>query len=312
MNRSRLIAIGTAFILVATPLILSACDGSEVSDVESLLTDARIARQAGDIDQAIALLETAMDQAPTNAKVRIELSSAYLDREDVDLLDVDRVALFLTSFEENVSDTPGNSIQRFGGVCQYADDPHAQLFAPGDYQGYVDLYADRDLIDNVVDLLNGVDPSGADLSIIPEELRTLSLCSGIVDGEIFYNQEAALAHLRALGLSDDEIATALAVNAVVRFFEAYFFIVEDIPQQTSWYHVAGQSGDYIGVCADDEDALREQVEGAIQDLGEAVASLDLRDHLLGGDTASQELVQHVLDAYEAIEGDLGPNCDDGQ
>lgn len=313
MTRSFRFVLGAAFLLVATPLFLAACDGGDVaSDVDSLLIDARIARQSGDIDGAIALLETAMAQAPENAPVRVELSSAYLDREDVDLLDVDRVALFLTTFEENLVEPSDAPVQRFGGTCRYADDPNAQPFDPREYDGYVDLYSNRDLIDSVLGLLNGVDPSGVDLSIIPDELRVVSLCQGIVDGQLIYDRDAALASMRALGLSDDEITTALAVNAVVLFFESYFFISEDIPQQTTWYHVQGPNGDYIGVCADDQDALRAQVEEAIEDLGESITSLDLRDHVLGGGTASQELVQHVLDAYVAIEEDLGPYCEGGE
>ena len=313
MPRSLRFVLGAAFLLVATPFFLAACDGGDVaSDVDSLLIDARIARQSGDIDTAIALLETAMAQAPSNAPVRVELSSAYLDRGGIDLLDVDRVALFLTTFEENLVETPDAPVQNFGGTCQYADDPNTQPFAPDEYEGYVELYADRDLINSVLGLLNGVDPTGIGLSIIPEELRVISLCQGIVDGQLIYDRDSALASMSALGLSDDEITTALAVNAVARFFEAYFFIAEDIPQQTSWYHVQSPSGDYVGVCADDQDALRAQVEVAVADLGESITSLDLRDHVLGGGTASQELVQHVLDAYESIEGDLGPYCEGGE
>ena len=313
MKRQLCIVLGAAILLVATPFFLAACDsGQATSDVESLLTDARIARQSGDIDGAITLLESARAQDPGNAPVRVELSSAYLDREDIDLLDVDRVALFLTTFEQNLVVTSDTPVQGFGGSCQYADDPNAQQFDPGDYSGYIDLYSDRELIQSVVALLNGPDTSGSELSIIPDDLRVLSLCQGIVDGQIIYDRDAALASMRELGLNDDEIATALAVNAVSRFMEAYFFVSQDIPQQTSWYRVNGQSGDFIGVCADDQEALRGQVENAIMDLGESITSLDLRDHLLGGGTTSQELVQHVLDAYELVEDDLGPYCEGGQ
>ena len=312
MTRSLRFVLGAAFLLVATPFFLAACDGGDVaSDVESLLIDARIARQSGDIDRAIALLESAMAQAPENAPVRVELSSAYLDRADVDLFDVDRVALFLTTYDEGSGAISSSPVESVGASCQYEDDPSAQPFDPGEYEGYVDLYSDRDLIESVLGLLNGAEPTGGDLSIMPEELRVLSLCQGIVDGQLIYDRDAALASMRALGLSDDEITTALAVNAVARFFEAYFFVVEDIPQQTSWYHLEGAGGDSIGVCGDDPDALREQVEGALQDLGESVTSLDLRNYVLGGGTTSQELVQHVLDAYEAIEEDLGPYCEGG-
>lgn len=311
MTRSFHIVLGVALLLVASPLFLAACDdGSVASDVGSLLTDARIARQSGDIDRAIVLLESAMAQDSENAPVRVELSSAYLDREGIDLLDVDRVALFLTTFEEGAA-TSNAPVQRVGETCRYEDDPNAHPFDPSGYDEYVELFSNRDILATVLELLNGVDPTGVDLSVIPEELRVLSLCDGIVDGELVYDNDAALASMRELGLSDDEITTALAVNAVARFLEAYFFVVEDVPQQTNWYHVTGEAGDHIGVCADDPDALRAQVEVAIQNLGESMTSLDLRDHVLGGGTASSELVEHVLDAYESIEDDLGPYCDGG-
>lgn len=313
MTRSFRIVLAAAFLLVAAPLFLAACDGSAANgDIDSLLVDARIARQSGDIATAITLLESAYAQDSQHPQVRVELSSAYLDREDVNLLDVDRVALFLTTFEETVGTPSDSPVQRAGAACQYEDDPNAHPFNPADYDEYIELFANRELINSVLDLLNGADPTGVDLSIMPDELRSLSLCEGIEDGELIYDREGALASLRAIGLNDDEIAMALAVNAVARFMEAYFFITEDVPQQTSWYRIMSPNGsDYIGVCADDPDALRLQVEDAIADLGESITSLDLRDHLLGGDTTSHELVEHVVDAYEAVRGDLGPYCDGG-
>ncbi len=305
--------LGAALLFLATPLLFAACDGSDVSsDVNALLIDARIARQSGDIETAINLLESAMAQAPDNASVRVELGSAYLDRDGIDVLDIDRIALFLTTIEENPGVTSGSSYQNAGGVCRYEDDPDAHPFNPRDYVEYVELYSDRELIQNVIGLLNGQDANGIDLSIMPDELRAVSLCEGIVDGELIYDSEAALASMRGLGLNDDEIATALVVNAVARFLEAYFFIVEDVPQVTSWYQVEHNRGDYVGVCADDPEALRLQVQEAIKDLGESITSLDLRDQVLGGGTASHELVQHVLNAYEAIEEDLGEHCNGGQ
>ncbi len=313
MTRSFRFVGGAAFLLLATPLFLAACDGSSASsDIDSLLVDARLARQSGDIATAITLLESALTQDSQHPQVRVELGSAYLDREDVNLLDVDRVALFLTTFEATVSSPSETPVQRFGSVCRYEDDPNAHPFDPAEYDEYIDLYANRDLINSVLDLLNGTDPTGVEIGIMPDELRSLSLCHGIEEGELIYDRDGALASLRGFGLSDDEIAMALAVNAVARFMEAYFFITEDIPQQTSWFRVMGsQGGNYIGVCADNQDELRVQVEDAIADLGESITSLDLRDHLLGGDTTSHELVQHVLDAYESVKGDLGPYCNGG-
>lgn len=302
------ILLSAALLFVATPLFLVGCDATEsgAGDIEALLTDARIARQAGDIDQAISLLETAFHLAPDNAPVRIELASTYMEQSDVDLLDLDRIALYLTTFEETTA-APGTP-STVGKSCQFENDPNAEPFELRNYEEYIELFENRELINEVLSLLDGTDPAGINLEIIPEELRSLSLCGGISEGDLDYDRDGALSAMRDLGLSDDEITTALAVNAVGRFLEAYFFITEDIPQQAQFYRVMDENGDYIGVCAEDPDALRQQVETAILDLGEAITSLDLRDHTLGGNTAARELVEHVVDAYESVEDHLGPYC----
>ena len=59
-----------------------------------------------------------------------------------------------------------------------------------------------------------------------------------------------------------------------------------------------------------QDALRAQSEDAIMDFGEALTSLDLRAEILDlhpGDP-SRQIVSDAIDAYEAIEADLGPSC----
>ncbi|NNF58960.1 MAG: hypothetical protein HKN04_12045 [Rhodothermaceae bacterium] len=286
-------------LLIATPTLLTACDQATPSnDADTLLTDARIARQGGDIDTAIDLFEDALALDPTSAIVRVELSSAYFERADIDLFDLDRVALFLLEQQPGeaapASPSAPNAV---GATCTYATDPTATAFDPRAMDGYPELVADRATVQQVLALLS---------FIIPDELRALSLCSGIADGELIYEHESALASMRAFGLSDAQIASALAINAVARLLNAYFFLAEDIAPQTQWYRLA--DGD-IGVCADDLDAIRAQSEDAINDLGEVLTSLDLRGRALGGgSTQTRDILDHAIEAYEAIADHLGPYC----
>lgn len=304
MKHFRLIL--TSALVLSASVLISACDGgdADLDDIQALLADARIARQAGDLPGAIAILESAHDQAPENAPVRIELASAYMEQEGVDLLDLDRIALYLTNFEDNLVGT-GTNTAAVGKTCQYEGDPNAQPFELRDYEEYLELFDARTQINEVIALLNE-----SPQPVVPAELRALGLCSGISDGELDYDRDAALGEMETMGLTEDEITTALAVNAVGRFLEAYFFITEDLPQEASWYRVESEEGDYIGVCADDPEALRSQAETAIRDVGEAITSLDLRDIVLGGNTTSRDLVNHVIDAYESVEEHLGPYCGD--
>ena len=285
-------------LLVFTPTFLAACDqAAPGSDADTLLTDARIARQGGDIDTAIDLFEDAHALDPNNVIVRVELSSAYFERDDVDLFDLDRVALFLLEQEPgDAAPAPPSVPNAGGGTCSYADDPTATAFDPRAMEGYPELLANRATVEQVLALLS---------FIIPDELRAVSLCSGIADGELIYEHEAALASMRASGLSDAQIASALAINAVARLLNAYFFLAEDIAPMTQWYRLTDGN---IGVCADDLDAIRAQSAEAISDLGEVLTSLDLRGRALGGSTQTREILDHAIDAYETIADHLGPYC----
>jgi tetratricopeptide (TPR) repeat protein len=286
--------------------LLAACDaGSSADDAATLLTDARIARQAGDLDEAVRLLEEALALDPASAPVRTELASAYLEGEGVDVLDVDRLGLYLTEEAGGAGATaavPGPGA-RVGAACAYGDDPTAEPFDPRGMEGYPEIEAARGVLQEALALLH--EPPSGERPVMPASLRTLELCSAVVDGALNYDREAALADLRAAGLSDTEIATALAVNASARFFDAYFFVVEDIPQQTAWYRLADGR---IGVCAEDEEALRAQSEEALADLFEALVSLDLRAQLLGGSSTSAEIVARAVEAYEELRAFLGPVC----
>ena len=72
-------------VLGVCAVLLTACDNADPGATD-LLTDARIARQAGDLTAAIDLLERALDEDPAHAAVRVELSSVLLERDGLDLL----------------------------------------------------------------------------------------------------------------------------------------------------------------------------------------------------------------------------------
>lgn len=294
-----------AVVLVLCGL-LAACDyGGAADDADTLLADARLAREAGDLDQAIALLEQALALEPAHAGVRVELASVYLQRAEIDLLDIDRTMLFLADpaapTPPPLGDAPPGG--RSGATCLLELDPRATPFDLRDAEGYAALLAEEGAVEDALTLLH--DTPGEAPPVVPSALRALELCTAVIDGVLDYDREAALTALRATGLTDTEIATALAINGATRFLDSYFFLTEELTQPVTWYRIEGFG---LGACVEDPLALRAETEGALADFFEALTSLDLRAELLGGTAASREIVEHGLVVYDAIRLYLGPVC----
>ena len=93
-----------SLLLAALCLLpLSACDevGPNLTfeeGVDVAIDDAVLARESGDYAQAVSLLSQALEAEPTNAVVRVELATTLLQRDGIDLVDLDRVGQYLTTF----------------------------------------------------------------------------------------------------------------------------------------------------------------------------------------------------------------------
>jgi len=277
-------------------LPLSACDetgGSTSTNVDLAVSDAVTARQSGDYTQAVTILEEALAANPQSAPVRVELAATVMERDGIDLLDLDRIASFVT---EGAETTQAATRSTARSACTYAADPTAVEFSPGDAADLPDIKAKRSTIKKTLALLD---------EILPEALTGFDICTTIVDGELVYDHAAAAAHLRGKGLSNDQVARLLSVNALARFLDAYLFVTEDVTTQTTWYRLADGS---IGVCADDEEALETQARDAVDGIGQSLLSLDLRSRTFAPGSASSEIVTLAVDAFEEIRDAVGEYC----
>jgi hypothetical protein len=298
-------------LFLALAVVAAGCDaGAPGGNVDDLLADAQIARQNGDLDEAIELYTEALRTDPANAVVRTELAGVHLEQADVDLID-------LTAFVEFLSDAAAGTAapapaapasSAHGGSCPYASDPTAEVFDPRDVVDFDEILANRDVIQLAMAILQGGGPVPGGPAVIPPQVTGFAVCTGIQNGEIVMDRAAAVAAMQGLGLTNQQIASALAVDALSRFIDAYFFVTVDIPQETTWYRLADGS---IGVCAVDQEQLREDAEAAVQNVGRALAGLDLRAHVLnaGPNDPVRQIVDEAVDAYTAIENDLAPYCD---
>ena len=216
-----------------------------------------------------------------------------LDRDGIDLLDLDRIASFVT---DGAATTQAATRSTSRSACTYAADPTAVEFNPAGASGLPDIKAKRATIKETLALLD---------EILPEALTGFDLCTTIVDGELVYDHAAAAAHLRGQDLKDHQIASLLTVNALARFLDAYLFVTEDVTTQTTWYRLADGS---IGVCADDEEALETQARDAVDDIGQSLLSLDLRSRTFAPGSSSSEIVTLAVDAFEEIRDAVGEYC----
>lgn len=289
-----------ALALLAIPT-LSGCDEAAPTSPDDLVIDARIARQAGDIDEAVDLLERAYVADERDAVVRVELASALFEQVDLDIADLDALANYLLDEASGGLGifAPEATAAAKGGSCPYETEPGASPFDPRDLDEYAQYLERASVARRVREIL---DP------VITDELRPDDfLCTGIVDGALSYDADGALAALRAADdrLSDDQIASALGVNAVAEVLDTYLFLSEELREEAAWYRLADGT---LGICpvGITEEELRDLAEPSIADLGEALLSIDLRARII--DTASTDLVDAVLDAYEEVRDDLAPYC----
>ena len=284
-------------LLAALALLpLAACDetGGFSESVDLAVDDAVIARQSGDYDKAVTILKDAMRRAPENAEVRVELATTILERDGIDLLDVDRIAQFITRGAASAPAAPASLAGR--ASCAYAADPSATPFRLEDLEGYEELVAE----------VEGIDEASAALdAVIPDAIQGFSVCSSVKGGALAYDRAGALQALRDQGLSETQVAQALAVNALAQLTSAYIFITEKVEQETTWYRLADGS---IAVCVEDAEALKAQAEAPVRAFGEAVLSLDARAAVLGRTSTASDLVAVALDAFEEVRDAVAETC----
>ena len=287
-----------SLLAVLALLPLTGCDETTGldADVSVIVDDAVAARQSGNYAQAIGLLKGALDREPDNAEVRVELATTLLQRDGIGLVDLDRIGQFLAG--SSASPRAGTaSRSRGGSACDLANDPSAEVIDPTDVYGFDEIQSKLETIAEADSTLS---------SVIPEALQRFDVCTSVVDGTLVYDRDGVLRDLADQGLSEAQVAQALAVNALVTFLDAYAFVADELPEQTTWYRRADGS---VAICVHDEDAVRGQVEVAVARVGEAVLSLDARAALIGAGSVAAEVVEVALDAYEQLRTAVDDYCE---
>jgi hypothetical protein len=91
--------------LFCAALFLVGCNAFGTGDtsggdtVEELVADADVAIRKGNYDSAVASLEQAYDEAPSNAEVRVKLATALYGQSDLNVLDMKSLSDYVTGLE---------------------------------------------------------------------------------------------------------------------------------------------------------------------------------------------------------------------
>lgn len=232
------------------------------NSVDALLTDARLALDAGNSSRAVRLLERAFKKDSTDVRVRVELGTALFDDRGVDVFTLEKGGRHLVGPPDSgpTTDRPETSGRRTKPVCtngfQPEESPDRFETIPLDAPPVRVLVEHRTVVNRVQKL--------------------------VVEGVLRHRRQAfseAGVDLRQKGLLVG--AVALTVRQVIHLHDSF---VE--AESTLYYDRGRQSERSLLACARSEDLLR-QNNRALCTLstaaGQALEWLRRRSRLLGGD-----------------------------
>ncbi len=260
-------------------LIATGCNAfefmySEDSDEpEVLLDDARIALQNGDAEKAIDLLEKALERAPEDPEIRIELSSALFQANDIDLLVMKDLAEFISETPATSTISSAITAAKHTAACNFSDGVSTTMIDFSQDPAYLLL------LDNV-DVL----------------ARALELLFDTLESE------------EAERLSENIRSNAHLMRAISSMAMAVIEIKLQADAAQATLHRLSNGG--IGYCASDDAAL-EQLERFIvceklPDINLAVNDLIRRQSLFS--TSDSELVDAVSSARDEITRTISASC----
>ena len=260
-------------------LVATGCNAFEFmysedsDDPDVLFDDAKIALQNGDTEKAINLLEKALERAPDNPEIKIELTSALFQDSDIDLLVMKDLAEF-------ISETPATANKGFPLVSTQS--MPACNFGEGVSSTELDFTQDPayQLLSDKEDVLQ----------------RALELLYDTLDTE-----EAAALHANVL-------SNAHLMRAISNMAVAIIEIKEKADEAQATLHRLSNGS--IGYCASNEEALRALETFIVCDklpaIDQAVTDLVNRQTLFSADDS--DLAEALDDARAEITGAISVEC----
>lgn len=165
-----LLAVNPFFALALCILMAAGCnafgfmyeDGAS-DDPDVILGDARIAMQDGNPEKAVELLEKALEKAPDNQEIKIELASALFQANEIDLLMMKDLADFIADAEPNIISKI--SISQNSNTCNFTgSSSSARPLQFEAEEAYIDLLNNTETLSRTLELL----AQSFDISLSPD------------------------------------------------------------------------------------------------------------------------------------------------
>lgn len=241
-----------------------------------LMQDADAALQSGDADKAVEHLEKAHENDPENVAVRAKLSSALLEKHDLNVTNLASIA------DEINADVSGQLGAGKSSICSFPDHHATSPFYPREVEGFQQMMSSLDVLQRVLELLDFAG-EGVDVEALADELEPYGI-----------------------GLGDVYLMNAFAVVA-----SSYLAIAEAGGDTFSFYFVTPTNGStYMGYCAPDQatlESVKSQIACEVSNLRIAAANLASRATILGSSDAETIAVE-VSDAIARLETELNATC----
>lgn len=296
MTRTRILAacLPALFVVASGCNVFDSATEATSNDPRLLIADAESAMQGGKPEQAVALLEKAVERSEpasfVRSKAQLRLGTAELKVAGVNVLAFERVVTDLS----NRFDGPGAMGKSSAPVCSFpADHVRGDVIDLDAVDGYVELRSKTALLARVRSLvaealgLPALPPPGFDLN-------------------------ARLNAFRAKGADDALVAEAL-VNASLSFIgTAYDRIATAGGDEISWVKVTPPGGEaYLGYCAPSQavlDRVKVETACAMTDLSLSVQMLRARARFYPTGALAHELADKAVEAYGRLETELNGVC----
>ncbi|MEM8484642.1 MAG: tetratricopeptide repeat protein [Bacteroidota bacterium] len=203
----------------------------ESNDPDVLLDDARIAMQNGDPEKAVDFLEKALEKAPENPEIRIELSAALFQSNEIDLLVMKDLAEFISD-DQNATHLAGGIAYKSPPACNFRDEVDTTIRIDFDIDpAYLLLLDNEEVLQRAVSLLSSTLESEAAQALtdhVRSNAHLMRAIANMATSIIEIKQQADAAEASLHRLRSGNIGYCAANDAALAQLET-FILCEKLP-----------------------------------------------------------------------------------
>ena len=299
--RSSFIALIACTVLFAGCNAFGGMEGAPETTQE-FLSSAESALAQGHDEEAVELLEEALEKDPESKEVRVELASAKMQKEDVTLVELQSMASeYQADWQSSsVSSSVRGRTASAERVCSFNPDefPSTPL-QPTEWEAYRKLKEKRAMLVEVKALVNYV-------LFGKEEIDEATITQE--------DLQRAVAALAEDGFSEERIAKGLLLQTIAYTGVALIDLIEGARQHLTFYRYETDGSTYPGYCAATQQALDQvlsQVACQFPTVEHAIGLIKARAVLLESEQANRiadEAAEFAVKMRDSIDAECAASA----